>query len=230
MRLANLQHHLFKKVYIVFYLLLLSNTQCISKNNLLETQITGKQFTRNSLSNKMEVATLGGGCFWCIEAVFLELNGVSSVVSGYSGGNIENPTYKAVCSGNTGHAEVCQITFDSSVISFEEILEVFFTVHDPTTLNRQGNDIGTQYRSVIFYHSQEQKKIAEKVIKEFTDKKIYPNPIVTEITEYKKFYAAEDYHQNYYNNNADQPYCAYVVAPKVAKFRQKFINKLKKRE
>jgi peptide-methionine (S)-S-oxide reductase len=229
MRLANLQHHYFKGVYIIFYLLLASNTQCTVKNNLLETQITQKQFNKYT-NNKMEVATLGGGCFWCIEAVFLELNGVNSVVSGYAGGSVENPTYKAVCSGNTGHAEVCQITFDPSIISFEEILEVFFTVHDPTTLNRQGNDIGTQYRSVIFYHSEEQKKIAEKVIKAFTDKKIYPNPIVTEISEFKKFYAAEDYHQNYYNNNSDQPYCAYVVGPKVAKFRQKFISKLKKRE
>jgi peptide-methionine (S)-S-oxide reductase len=176
----------------------------------------------------MEIATLGAGCFWCVEAVFDALIGAESVESGYSGGHTENPTYKEVCGETTGHAEVVQITFDENVISFREILEVFFTVHDPTTLNRQGGDIGTSYRSAIFYHSDEQKTVAEETIKYFNEQGIYDNPIVTQLAPFTKFYIAENYHQEYFANNPNQPYCAAVVAPKVAKFRQKFIDKLKK--
>ena len=176
----------------------------------------------------MEVATLGAGCFWCVEAVFDSLIGVDSVESGYSGGHTENPTYQEVCSETTGHAEVVNITFDEKVISFREILEVFFVVHDPTTLNRQGNDIGSSYRSAIFYHSDEQKAVAEEVIKSVDSQGIYDNKIVTEVSPFNKFFIAENYHQEYFANNPNQPYCAAVVAPKVAKFRQKFLAKLKK--
>lgn len=180
------------------------------------------------MENKIsETATLGAGCFWCVEAVFDDLKGVESVESGYSGGHTENPTYKEVCSETTGHAEVVQIRFDPHEISFRDILRVFFTVHDPTTLNRQGNDIGTSYRSAIFYHDDNQKQIAEEVIKEITDARIYDDPIVTEVKPFDKFYIAEDYHQEYFANNPNQPYCAAVVAPKVAKFRQKFADRLK---
>lgn len=176
----------------------------------------------------LQTATLGAGCFWCVEAVFDALIGVESVESGYSGGHTENPTYQEVCSETTGHAEVVQVTFDENIISFREILEVFFVVHDPTTLNRQGNDIGTSYRSAIFYHSDEQKTVAEETIKYFNGQGVYDNPIVTQIAPFTKFHIAENYHQEYFANNPNQPYCAAVVAPKVAKFRQKFISKLKK--
>jgi peptide-methionine (S)-S-oxide reductase len=175
-----------------------------------------------------EIATLGGGCFWCLEAVFDELNGVTDVVSGYAGGPRPNPTYKDVCSGTTGHAEVIQVTFDPEVVSFEDILHVFFTIHDPTTLNRQGADVGTQYRSVIFYHSPEQKAAAEKVMKELTAEALWPNPIVTELTAAPTFYEAESYHQSYYASNPNQGYCSIVIAPKVAKFRKLYFEKLKK--
>ena len=176
-----------------------------------------------------QLATLAGGCFWCIEAVFDDLNGVLSVESGYSGGAAPNPTYKQVCTGTTGHAEVAQIAFDPNVISYRDLLRVFFTVHDPTTLNRQGNDVGTQYRSAIFYHDDEQKKIAEQVVQEITAEKIWSKPIVTEVTPFKEFYKAEDYHQEYFANNPNQPYCQMVVAPKVAKFRAHYRDQLKKR-
>lgn len=179
--------------------------------------------------NNLEAVTLGAGCFWCIEAIFDSLKGVEDVISGYSGGSTENPTYQEVCTGSTGHAEVIQIRFDSEKISFSEILRVFFAVHDPTTLNKQGGDIGTQYRSAIFFHSEEQKQIAERVMKEIDDANIWENPIVTEISPFKKFYAAEDYHQEYFMKNPNQPYCAAVIAPKVAKFRQTFLDKLKRR-
>lgn len=175
----------------------------------------------------LETATLAAGCFWCVEAVFDDLKGVEDVVSGYSGGRIENPTYAQVCDGTTGYAEVIQIRFDPSEITFKEILEVFFTVHDPTTLNRQGHDVGTQYRSAVFYHNDEQRRVAEEVIAEITAAGIYDDPIVTEITPFDKFWPAEDYHQEYFANNPKQPYCAAVVAPKVAKFRQKFLDRLK---
>lgn len=176
----------------------------------------------------METATLAAGCFWCVEAVFDDLQGVTDVVSGYSGGHTENPTYQQVCSETTGHAEVVQIKFDLNELSFADLLRVFFAVHDPTTLNRQGNDVGSSYRSAIFYHSDEQRKIAEEIIKEVNEAGIYDNPIVTEVTEFTNFYPAEDYHQEYFANNPNQPYCAGVVAPKVAKFRKNFIDRLKK--
>ena len=174
-----------------------------------------------------ETATLAGGCFWCLEAVFDHLKGVTDVVSGYSGGAIPNPNYQLVCSGLTGHAEVVQIKFDPAIIGFREILEVFFTIHDPTTKNRQGAEVGSQYRSAIFTHSPEQKAIAGGVIKEIEAAKLYNQPIVTEVTPFKAFYPAEDYHQEYFANNAQQPYCRAVVAPKVAKFRSHFMNRLK---
>ncbi|NWJ47609.1 MAG: peptide-methionine (S)-S-oxide reductase MsrA [Chloroflexi bacterium] len=178
--------------------------------------------------NKKELATLAGGCFWCLEAVYDELKGVEDVVSGYAGGKVKNPTYKQVCAGTTGHAEVVQLTFNPAVVSFEELLQVFFTIHDPTTLNRQGHDVGTQYRSAIFYHSDEQRVIAERVIAEQNSSKIWDAPIVTEVVPISEYYPAEDYHQEYYANNSQQPYCRAVVAPKVAKFRKYYLDKLKK--
>jgi peptide-methionine (S)-S-oxide reductase len=174
----------------------------------------------------METATFGSGCFWCTEAVFQQLKGVSSVVSGYSGGHVENPTYQQVCTGRTGHAEVCQIQFDPEQISYEELLEVFFNTHDPTTLNRQGNDVGTQYRSVIFYHSEEQRKTAERIMAELDDSEAWKNPIVTEIVPFEEFYKAEDYHQNYYRNNPNEGYCRVIIAPKLNKFEKVFKLKL----
>ncbi len=174
------------------------------------------------------LATLGGGCFWCLEAVYQELMGVEKVESGYAGGSVPNPTYRQVCTGTTGHAEVVQITFDPSVISFRELLQVFFTIHDPTTLNRQGADVGPQYRSVIFYHDEEQKRIAQEVMAEIEAAGIWPDPIVTELAPYTAFYRAEEYHQNYFRNNPAQPYCQVVIAPKVAKFRKEFVAKLKR--
>ena len=176
------------------------------------------------------LATFGGGCFWCTEAVFLELQGVKKVVSGYSGGHSENPTYKQVCNGHTGHAEVIQIEYDPEKVSFKELLEVFFKTHDPTTRNRQGVDVGSQYRSAVFYHSQEQKEVAEQIIKALDEEEAYDNPIVTEVTEFTKFWPAEDYHQNYLAENPQNPYCQRVVQPKVEKFRKVFKDKLKKEE
>jgi len=175
-----------------------------------------------------EIATLAGGCFWCLEAVFDDLKGVESVESGYMGGKTVNPSYEEVCSGETGHAEVAQLSFYPKQVSFKEILEVFFVIHDPTTLNRQGNDVGTQYRSAIFYHSAEQKAAAEQVIANMSAAKVYEDPIVTEVVPASKFYVAEDYHQEYFRRNPAQPYCAFVVRPKVAKFRKHFLEKLKK--
>jgi peptide-methionine (S)-S-oxide reductase len=179
-------------------------------------------------NRNFEVATIAGGCFWCLEAVFDELRGVEEVESGYAGGHVVNPTYRQVCSGDTGHAEVVQLTFDPRQISFKEILEVFFTIHDPTTPNRQGADIGTQYRSAIFYHTPEQRAVAEQVIREIEAAEIWDDPIVTEVAPLDRFYRAEDYHQEYYANNSAQPYCRAVVAPKVMKFRKHFTAKLKK--
>ena len=169
-----------------------------------------------------EIATLGGGCFWCLEAVYNEMEGVTSVHSGYMGGPRPHPTYRDVCTGKTGHVEVVQLTFDPEVRSYRDILEVFFAIHDPTTRDRQGNDVGSQYRSVIFYHSEEQQSCAEKVIQELTAAKTFGAPIVTDIRAAEPFYVAEDYHQEYFQNNPQQPYCSYVVAPKVRKFREKF--------
>jgi peptide-methionine (S)-S-oxide reductase len=176
----------------------------------------------------METTTLAGGCFWCLEAVYDELKGVQSVESGYAGGDKPNPTYEQVCSGTTGHAEVVQMTFDPGVVSFRELLEVFFTIHDPTTLNRQGGDVGTQYRSAIFYHSEEQRVEAEKLIAQLSNEDIWEAPIVTQVEPLVKFYPAEAYHQEYFARNPAQGYCQVVVAPKVAKFRKKFFERLKK--
>lgn len=174
-----------------------------------------------------EVATLAGGCFWCLEAVFDQVQGVLHVESGYSGGTTRNPTYQEVCTGRTGHAEVVQVTFDPQQITFRELLEIFFTIHDPTTLNRQGADVGTQYRSAIFYHTPEQRQTAEQVIAELTAQRLYDAPIVTEVAPFSGFYEAEPYHQEYFANNPNQPYCRAVVAPKVAKFRAKFRERMK---
>lgn len=174
-----------------------------------------------------QIATLGGGCFWCTEAVFRELKGVEKVESGYSGGTVPNPSYEQVCTGRTGHAEVVQITFDPSTISYKEVLEIFFTVHDPTTLNRQGGDAGTQYRSIILYHDNQQKATAEQVIREITAANIWDAPIVTQLEPFNAFYKAEDYHQEYFENNPGQPYCRIVIAPKVRKFREHYQEKLK---
>ena len=177
---------------------------------------------------KMDTATLGAGCFWCVEAVFQELEGVVKVTSGYAGGKVKNPGYKEVCSGLTGHAEVAQIIFDPAKISYEDLLQAFFQAHDPTTLNAQGGDHGTQYRSVIFYHNESQHQTAERIKKELDKSKAWDNPIVTEISPAPVFYAAEDYHQNYYQDNTNQPYCQYVIRPKMEKFRKVFADKLKK--
>lgn len=179
------------------------------------------------MSKQLETATFGAGCFWCVEAVFQELEGVEKVVSGYAGGSVENPTYQQVCSGTTGHAEVAQITYDPEVISYEELLDVFWRTHDPTTLNRQGADVGPQYRSVIFYHNEEQKALAEKSKQETDASDLWSNPIVTEIQPLPKFYPAEDYHQNYFRQNPYQPYCQMVISPKMSKFRKEFQSRLK---
>jgi peptide-methionine (S)-S-oxide reductase len=174
-----------------------------------------------------ETATLGGGCFWCVEAVFKDLRGVESAVSGYAGGSVPNPTYEQVCGGRTGHAEVVRVTFDPAVVSYREILEVFFTVHDPTTLNRQGGDVGPQYRSIVLYHTDEQRRVAGEVIAQMQRDGVWDDPIVTELAPAGEFYAAEEYHRDYFERNPNQPYCQVVVAPKVAKFRKRYMDRLK---
>jgi len=176
---------------------------------------------------RREVATLAGGCFWCLEAIFDQLKGVLDVVAGYSGGRVPDPSYKHVCTGETGHAEVVQVTFDPDVLSYRDLLKVFFTIHDPTTLNRQGADVGTQYRSAIFTHSDEQERMAEEVVAELTEAGIWDDPIVTEVRAFEVFYPAEDYHQEYFADNPNQPYCRMVIAPKVAKFRKQYLDRLK---
>lgn len=186
-----------------------------------------KSLAQNMNAN-YEKATLAAGCFWCVEAIYKELNGVVGVESGFSGGHAVNPSYKEVCNGNTGHAEVCQLTYNPEVISFKEILEVFFKTHNPTTLNRQGNDVGEHYRSAIFYHNSNQKEIATKVIDELSKEKVYADPIVTEVTAYSAFYPAGDYHKDYFELNGEQPYCSLVIKPKVDKFKRVFQDKLKK--
>ncbi|AWI26603.1 peptide-methionine (S)-S-oxide reductase MsrA [Flavobacterium pallidum] len=214
---------------VTFLILALLGMACQSKtkeNN--DAMAATNEPIKMDIQDGMEVATFAGGCFWCTEAIFLELDGVKSVVSGYTGGARPNPTYEQVSSGATGHAEATQITFDPKKISFGELLEVFFATHDPTTLNRQGNDIGTQYRSEIFYHSDAQKQTAEDYIKQLTAAKTYPDPIVTKVSPAVTFYAAENYHQNYYNQNKGQSYCHYVITPKVEKVRKHFKDKLKK--
>ena len=201
--------------------------------NILGCSESNEPKKRKAQENNMnreglETATFGSGCFWCTEAVFERLEGVESVVSGYAGRAVENPTYKQVTSGNTGHAEVTQIMFDPNVITFTELLEVFWKTHDPTTLNRQGADVGTQYRSAIFYHNEKQKELAEKYKKELDESGAFSDPIVTEITAFTNYYPAEDYHQDYYDENPAQPYCSFVIAPKIEKFEKVFKDKLKK--
>jgi methionine-S-sulfoxide reductase len=193
---------------------------------LLALSLNG--ISQNKKAN-LETITLGGGCYWCVEAVYENLDGVKSVVSGFSGGKTANPSYEEVCTGTTGHAEVVQITYDKNITDINEIFKVFFTVHDPTTLNRQGADVGTQYRSVIFYKNDEQKKAAESIIAELNKAKVYNSPIVTKVEPFKVFYKAEDYHQNYYANNKNQPYCKMVIQPKIEKFEKVFKDKLKKK-
>jgi peptide-methionine (S)-S-oxide reductase len=182
---------------------------------------------QKKMSNSTEVATLANGCFWCTEAIFQQLKGVYKVTSGYTGGTLKNPTYKEITTGKTGHAEAIQIEFDAKIISYQEILEVFFSTHDPTTLNRQGYDVGTQYRSAIFYHSEFQQEVAEKFIDALTNAKVFANPIVTQVVPLTVFYIAEDYHQNYYNNNKTQGYCVAVINPKLEKFLKQFHSKIK---
>lgn len=193
------------------------------------TATAGDDNVNTSAMDNLQQATFGSGCFWCAEAIFQQLEGVVKVESGFSGGHTKNPTYKEVCTGNTGHAEVVQITYDPSVISYDELLQVFWKTHDPTTLNRQGNDVGTQYRSVIFYHNEEQHELAEAYKKKLNDAGIWDDPIVTQIVPYETFYKAEDYHQDYYFNNTDQGYCRVVITPKVEKFKKVFADKLKKK-
>ena len=216
------------KIPLAISLLLTVAIACGAGQPEKKQPVSPMQTVQNQSTNpsgNTEIATLGGGCFWCVEAIYQDLNGVLKVESGYSGGHIDNPTYKEVCSGLTGHAEVVQVTFDPAIVSFQDVLRVFFTVHDPTTLNRQGNDSGTQYRSVIYYHSEAQKKVAEAAIIEA--KEAWDDPIVTEVSPFEKFYKAEDYHQNYYKDNPNQGYCSFIIAPKVKKFREKFKDKLK---
>lgn len=206
-----------KILLIILLIIPLSNCQ---RNNLRGINLTND-------NPNLKTATFGSGCFWCTEAIFERVNGVIDVVSGYSGGTVENPTYKEVTTGKTGHAECTQIKYDSSVISYDELLEIFWKTHDPTTTNRQGNDIGTQYRSIIFFHNKEQKEKAEYYKKKLDEEKIFSSPIVTEIVEFKIFYPAEEYHQDYYEKNPYQGYCAFVITPKVEKFEKIFKDKLK---
>lgn len=195
---------------------------------VLTNYAQSSQTKKSKMADTMEIATLANGCFWCTEAIFQLLNGVESVTSGYTGGTLKNPTYKEIITGSTGHAEAIQIKFNASIISFHEILDVFFSTHDATTSNRQGYDKGTQYRSAIFYHSGLQKETAEQFIKALTEAQVFDNPIVTEVTEFDTFYIAENYHQNYYNNNKTQGYCVAVINPKLEKFLKKYNSKLKK--
>ncbi|MCK5028624.1 MAG: peptide-methionine (S)-S-oxide reductase MsrA [Bacteroidales bacterium] len=199
----------YQKLLFVFIFTLFFNSELYSQNR-----------------KNMEIATFGSGCFWCTEAIFQQLIGVESATSGYSGGEVKNPTYNEVCSGQTGHAEVIQVKFNSELLSFTDLLEVFWQTHDPTTLNQQGTDVGTQYRSVIFYHSNDQKELAETFKQKLDKAEIYDNPIITEISEFEAFYKAEDYHQEYYNNNKTQSYCNFVITPKLDKFKKIFKDKL----
>ena len=205
---------------------------CLWSVNEVSHAFGGKDFSLARRSNRMntnlQTATLAGGCFWCLEAVYDEVKGVQGVESGYTGGHVDNPSYRAVCNGDTGHAEVIQVHFDPNVVSYRDLLNAFFAIHDPTTLNRQGADVGTQYRSAIFYHDDEQKKTAEELIKDLNAQQIWDRPIVTEVAPLDKFYMAEDYHQEYFARNPYQPYCMAVVSPKVSKFRKHFIEMLKK--
>lgn len=210
---------------------LLLASACGSAQSKVEQSKTFKEMNQQAgdkTNGQLEVATFAAGCFWCVEAQYQQLEGVEKVESGYLGGHVENPTYKEVCGGNTGHAEACNIYYDPSKISYGELLAAFWVAHDPTTLNRQGNDVGTQYRSAIFYHNDEQKQKAEDYKKKLNEEKAYSNPVVTEISPYTTFYKAEDYHQDYYNQNPNQGYCQFVVKPKMDKFKKVFADKLKK--
>jgi peptide-methionine (S)-S-oxide reductase len=217
-----------KKTLILIYTILLIVITSLGCNESKTETIQEMKNIMNANNPNLETATFGSGCFWCTEAIFERVNGVVSVISGYSGGSVDNPTYEEVCSGTTGHAECTQITFDSSIVSYDELLEIFWKTHDPTTLNKQGNDVGTQYRSVIFYHNNEQKQKAEYYKNKLTEEKIWEKSIVTEIAKFEKFYPAEDYHQEYYENNPNQGYCSFVITPKVEKFEKIFKDKLKK--
>lgn len=212
----------------IFYLIFASSFAWGCSSNADKIVNFPNSLKMTEINDTTSIATFGAGCFWCVEACFSEMKGVKQVLSGYMGGSTLNPTYKDVCTGKTGHAEVAQIVFDPSLISYEELLEVFWFVHDPTTLNRQGNDIGTQYRSVVFYHSEEQKALAQYYKQKLQESGAYANPVVTEISAASEFYVAEEYHQGYFNENPDQPYCAAVVRPKVEKFRKVFAEKLVK--
>jgi peptide-methionine (S)-S-oxide reductase len=223
MKFYNIKSLLF---LLYIFLLIYGCNKSESKDNL--QNIRKEVFKMNDeLKAKLDTATFGSGCFWCTEAIFERLNGVHSVVSGYAGGFKDNPTYEEVCNGTTGHAECTQIFYDSAIITYDELLEVFWKTHDPTTLNRQGNDVGTQYRSVIFYHNDYQKELAEKYKSELDKSGAWEKPIVTEISPLTTFYPAEDYHQDYYDNNPNQGYCSFVIAPKIEKFEKVFKNKLK---
>lgn len=225
-----MSHKIILSFFYSFILLISACTQEKKTDTARVNQNSNKNMSteiKNSLKPGHELATLGGGCFWCTEAVFNDMKGVDYAVSGYSGGAKDNPTYREVCYGNTGHAEVIQIAFDPAVLSYEDLLRVFFHVHDPTTLNKQGNDVGTQYRSVIFYHNEAQKVAAEKIIKEVSDEKLWDNKIVTEVSPLTKFFIAEDYHQEYFKLNGHAPYCQFVISPKLTKFRKEFKDKLK---
>lgn len=215
----NLKYNLAVTLFTAIFFSGCGQTPVSKQKNIMESKTN---------SGIIDTATFGAGCFWCVEAVFQRLNGVTKVESGYSGGNIKNPAYREVCNGTTGHAEVCRITFDKTKIGFKDLLEVFWKVHDPTTLNQQGNDHGTQYRSVVFYHNEEQKLLAEKYKAELNKSGAWDNPVITEISPYINFYAAEDYHQNYFNQNGNEPYCKFVIQPKVEKFEKVFKDKLVK--
>ena len=211
-------------IFLTILITLLACNLSAIKKDSSKTFITDNQSMKG-----LELATFGNGCFWCSEAIFQQLKGVESVEPGFAGGTLKNPSYKEVCTGTTGHAEVIRLSFDPKVISYEELLEVFFSTHDPTTLNRQGADVGTQYRSVIFYYNEAQKKAAEKMIAALTDAQVYDNKIVTEITAVNNYYPAEDYHKDYYNNNKEQAYCMAVINPKLNKFMKAYKEKLKKK-
>jgi peptide-methionine (S)-S-oxide reductase len=218
-------------LFILGIFTMIVNVSCAQKaENQKNNKMQDKEKDNQSKATNAhtEVVTLGAGCFWCVEAVFQRLEGVVKVESGYSGGSVKNPTYREVCNGTTGHAEVCQVTYDPTKISFEELLEVFWKTHDPTTLNRQGADVGTQYRSAVFYHNDEQKRLAQEWKAKLNAEHVFPNPIVTEITAFTNFYPAEDYHQDYFNQNGYEPYCQVVIKPKLDKFTKAFKDKLKK--
>lgn len=216
-----------KQYNIAYFCLIMAFSQASCADSK-QNRPTNNMNTENSLSEKLDTATFGAGCFWCVEAIFQRLEGVEKLSSGYSGGDIKNPSYKEVCTGRTNHAEAVQILFDPSKISYDELLEVFWKTHDPTTLNKQGADEGTQYRSVIFYHNDNQREIAENYKKKLNASGAWDKPVITEISAFKNFYIAEENHQNYFNENGNQPYCSYVIQPKIEKFEKVFKGKLKK--